>query len=227
MSDNNWMSNLVLQGDKDKSDKRLNDNININASQSVQNNINIICINENKDMQTNMNKCAIYIFKPKDQNNKIIYQNKENDKINECKDKENQININKSINNNFSFFEESKRSNLELYEDLNNYSRLINKQKGKNSGSNSSDSYSSKNKNEKLDTYNIKLKEIDTNKDFRGTQIFDLTNEIEKLEEVKSSYESSIYELKNFVGHLESEYNSKKEECNNLRMKLEYETKIK
>ena len=225
MSDNNWMSNLVPQGDKDKSDKRLNDNININASQSVQNNINIICINENKDMQTNMNKCAIYIFKPKDQNNKIIYQNKENDKINECKDKENQININKSINNNFSFFEESKRSNLELYEDLNNYSRLINKQKGKNSGSNSSDSYSSKNKNEKLDTYNIKLKEIDTNKDFRGTQIFDLTNEIEKLEEVKSSYESSIYELKNFVGHLESEYNSKKEECNNLRMKLEIKSK--
>ena len=128
MSDNNWMSNLVPQGDKDK---RLNDNININASQSVQNNINIICINENKDMQTNMNKCAIYIFKPKDQNNKIIYQNKENDKINERKDKENQININKSINNNFSFFEESKRSNLELYEDLNNYSRLINKENEK------------------------------------------------------------------------------------------------
>ena len=148
-SDNEWMNKTVLIGNKDNNEKIKNENYTFNSPQSIQNNINIIYINQNKEDQSNLYKCGLYNFKSPEQNQKLFGKNKGNEEINDFQDKENQndkrdkINISNYCNS--SIFYDGQKQNNQLDEDFHEiYDQRINNR------TDSSDSSGSKSKNEKV-----------------------------------------------------------------------------
>ena len=217
ISDNEWMNKTVLIGNKDNYEKIKNENYNFNSPQSIQNNINIIYINQNKEAQSNLDKCSLYNFKSPEQNQKLFGKNKEDKEINDFQDKENQIykgdEINKS--NCFSLYNDGKLLKPQIYYDIHE------RELSNNNRTNSSDSNGSKSNSEKIEIHQIKFEKNNITIEDRKTKPFNQEIKIlkseEEKEEEKKTLKKLISELQNDKNCLEKLYNSKLQEFEKLK----------
>ena len=225
ISDNEWMNKTVLIGNKDNNEKIKNENYNFNSPQSIQNNINIIYINQNKEEQSNLYKCGLYNFNSPEQNQKLFGKNQKNEEINDFQDKENQIDKNDEINksNCYFFFEDGKQKIPQIYYDFRECV-LSN-----NNRTNSSDSNGSKSNSEKNEIHQIKFEKNNISIEDRKTKPLNKDIKIvkseEEKEEEKKSLKKSISKLQNDKNCLENLYQSKLQEFEKLKNSLDVKNK--